>query len=182
MKIDTSSISGYAEMSAEDKVAALEAFDYTDYKDAFDKASHEAADFKKQLKAEQEKSGKGSSDYETLKADFEAYKANAEKEKNIATYTAEFLAQGYAKELAEDTAKAMADGDAAKVFANQKSFMEQFKKDYKAEIMKDTPHPDKGGKPPEGMTKEKLKKLSFAERAKFANEHPDEYNKLYNGG
>ena len=56
-KIDISSIEGYAEMSAEEKLEALEAFelpepDYSGYvkKELLDKASSEAANFKKQLR------------------------------------------------------------------------------------------------------------------------------------
>ena len=56
-KIDINAIEGYAEMSAEEKLAALEAYevpepDFTGYvkKELLDKASSEAASFKKQLR------------------------------------------------------------------------------------------------------------------------------------
>ena len=56
-KIDVSKIEGYAEMSAEDKLKALEAYevpdpDYSGYvkKDVFDKTAKELADKKKELK------------------------------------------------------------------------------------------------------------------------------------
>ena len=56
-KIDINAIEGYAEMSAEEKLAALESFeipepDFTGYvkKELLDKASSEAASFKKQLR------------------------------------------------------------------------------------------------------------------------------------
>ena len=68
-KINVSDIEGYAEMTAEEKVAALENYEYEDnaqavsdlekYKDAVTKANHEAADFKKQLKALQEQTKTG---------------------------------------------------------------------------------------------------------------------------
>ena len=65
-KIDISTIEGYSEMTAEEKLAALEAFelpepDFTGWvqKDALDKAASEAASYKKQLRenmtAEEEK-------------------------------------------------------------------------------------------------------------------------------
>ena len=68
-KIDVGVIDGYETMTAEEKIAALEAFEYDDhsqeledlgkYKDATTKANHEAAELKKQLKAlqEQQKTG-----------------------------------------------------------------------------------------------------------------------------
>ena len=56
-KIDVTQIEGYAEMSAEDKLKALEGFDipdpdYSGYvkKDVFDKTASELAGVKKQLK------------------------------------------------------------------------------------------------------------------------------------
>jgi len=55
-KIDITKIEGYEEMSAEEKLAALEGFeipelDYTGFvkKELFDKASSEIANYKKQL-------------------------------------------------------------------------------------------------------------------------------------
>ena len=57
-KIDVSQIEGYAEMSAEDRLKALEEFevedpDYTGYvkKEVFDKTASELAEQKKQLKS-----------------------------------------------------------------------------------------------------------------------------------
>ena len=53
-KIDTSKIEGYADMSAEDKLKALEAFEYEDnaaelerQKNALSKANSEAAEWKR---------------------------------------------------------------------------------------------------------------------------------------
>ena len=57
-KIDTSKITGYAEMSAEDKLKALEAFEYEDnaaelekQKAAVSKANSEAAEWKRKHNA-----------------------------------------------------------------------------------------------------------------------------------
>ena len=61
MKIDTSKISGYGDMTLEEKLAALEGFEYESpapdmgeiqrLKDAVSRANSEAAEYKKQLKA-----------------------------------------------------------------------------------------------------------------------------------
>ena len=64
MKIDTSTINGYAEMSAADKLKALEAYEFeapaqkddgevTRLKAALSKANSEASDWKKQLREKQ---------------------------------------------------------------------------------------------------------------------------------
>ena len=189
MKIDTSKIEGYSDMSAEDKVAALEALEINDnadelarQKQAVTNATKEAAEFKRQLKALQEQQSSGKTDAEKSLADLQARFDALQKEKTISDYTAQYVAQGYAAELAADTAKALADGDTAKVFANQKQFLDDREKQIRAEILKGTPAPQKGGRPPEGITKEKLKKMSFQERMEYASKYPEEYKKLYEGG
>lgn len=48
------------------------------------------------------------------------------------------------KKLAAETAKAMADGNTDKVFANQQAFLEAYAKQVKASAMKGTPKPAAG--------------------------------------
>ena len=191
-KIDISAIEGYADMSAEDKVAALESFEYEDnaqavsdlerYKEAVTKATHEAAEYKKQLKSLQEQTKTGNSKADETIQSLQEQVAELTKQNTISSYTAQFTALGYSPELAKETAEAQAEGDIAKVMENQRKFLEEHEKNLKAEILKQTPRPGQGGTgtPSSGMTKEKFKKLSFAERAKFAAEHPEEYALFYN--
>lgn len=88
--IDTSKIEGYAAMTAEQKVAALEAFavpdavDLTQYvsKATFDKKASEASDYSKQLKAlkdanltEEERLKQERADFEKERSEF-AYQKN----------------------------------------------------------------------------------------------------------
>ena len=188
MKIDVTGIENYESMTPEQKVAALEGFEYDDHSDAVaeaskwkeasDKASHEAAEFKKQLKALQDQQTKGSTKADETIASLQAKVEELTRVNTIATYTAQFTALGYSAELVKATAEAQADGDVATVMANQQKFLEDYTKNIKAELLKGTPAP-KTGNAPTGMTKEKFKKLSFAERAKFANDHPEEYEKFY---
>ena len=62
MKVDTSKINGYSEMSAEEKLAALESFEIEvpngdgeieKLKAALSKSNSEAAEYKRQLRAKQ---------------------------------------------------------------------------------------------------------------------------------
>jgi len=139
-KIDTSKITGYAEMSAEDKLKALEAFEYEDnaaelekQKAAVSKANSEAAEWKRKhnaLLGEDEKMEKELSELREAK--------------RVSEFKAKFIAQGYDEVLAEDTAKAMADGDSAKVFANQQKFLDEYTKQVKADALKKTPKPTPG--------------------------------------
>lgn len=188
MKIDVTGIEGYADMTPEQKVAALEGYEIEDHsdavaeaakwKDASDKATHEAAEFKKQLKALQDQQAKGSTKADETITALQKQVEELTRVNTVATYTAEYIAMGYSAELAKATAEAQADNDKATVMANQRQFLEEYTKNIKAELLKGTPAP-KGGNQPTGMTKEKFKKLSFVERANFANEHPEEYQKFY---
>ncbi len=190
-KIDVSAIEGYSDMTAEEKLSALESFEYDDhssevadldkYKEAVTKATHEASEYKKQLKALQDAQKTGNSKADDTIAKLQEQVAELTRQNTIASYTAQFTALGYSTELAEATAIATADGDVATVFENQRKFLEQHDKDTKADILRQTPKPGAvgTGKPAPAMTLDKFRKLSMAERMKFANDFPDEYQKLY---
>ena len=187
MKISTEKIEGYADMTLEQKLAALEAYevddpDYSGYvtKEMFDKTASELSNTKKQLR-------------EKMSADEIKAKEDAEKmeeivkerdallrEKNIATNKAKFLSLGYDENLANDTAEAMVNGELDKVFANQKKHLEAVEKKIRADVLKDTPSPE-GGNSSETITKEKFLKMSTAEQYKYSVDHPEEYKKLYGG-
>ena len=193
MKIDVAQITDYDSLSLEEKVAALENFEYDDhseaveslgkYKDATDKATKEAAEYKKQLKALQDQQKTGNTKADATIAQLQEQVAELTRQNTISSYTAQYVALGYEAELAKATAIATADGDVATVFENQRKFLEAHDKQTKADILKQTPGPAKGGtgKQAPAMTLEKFRKLSQAERMKFAAEFPEEYAKLYGG-
>lgn len=182
MKIDISRIENYESMSAEEKLEALENYeiDYTGYvkKEAFDKASSDLASMKKkykeQLSAEDKAKEEQTEAFNRMKEELEALR----QEKQLSDMTSQYLSLGYDDSLAKDTAKAMLEGDMAKVFANQKAYQEGIEKKVKAEILKGTAKPEvhNGEKV---MTKDSLRKMSPAERLKFAQENPEQYKALY---
>lgn len=151
-KIDTSKIEGYAEMTPEQKLAALEGYEYEDHSEelerqraAVTKANGEAAEWKRKhtaLLSEDEK--KKQEDADKL-ASMEKELAELRKGKVVSDYKAKFVAQGYSEELADETAKALAEGDMTKVFANQQKFLTNYAKGVKAEALKGTPKPPAGG-------------------------------------
>ena len=182
MKIDTTKIEGYADMTAEEKLAALEAYemDTTGFvkKDLLDKATSEAANYKRQLR-------------EKLSADEQAQAEQAEAMKNMQTEletlrtekavdaaTKKWMSLGYDEKLATETAKAMVAGDTEKVFANHAKFIADKEKNLRAELLKDTPAPPAGAGNT-GMTKADFNKLSLVEKAKFAREQPEKYKEFY---
>lgn len=151
-KIDVSAIAGYAEMSLDEKVAALEAYespapDYSGYvkKDLYDKAASDAASWKKKhnalLTEEEQKKQENEEELTSLRKKVE----EMEKEKLISGHKARFLALGYEEALADETAVAMVNGENDKVFANYRKFLESHDKAYKAQLMGQTSIPPAGG-------------------------------------
>lgn len=182
-KIDTSKIGGYADMTAEQKLAALEAYEFDGVsKETFDKTAAEAAENKRKLREALNQAGndKAAND-EALKA-LQGKVAEMEKREKVADYAASLMDQGYSKGLAKEVATAMADGDMTTVFAKQQTFLAEREKQIRAEALKKTPPPSGGGKDDgNDMTLEKLRAMSPEERFKFSQNHPDTYKELYGG-
>lgn len=165
MKIDTSGIEGFAEMTAEQKLEAVLGLEVPDKVDLSgyvpkaqaDKSAAEAANYKKQLAAKMTDDEAAAAAKAQELADMQA--KIAEQEQTIqkltqaqteAAYKAKYLAlPGFDEKLAEETAKAMAAGDMDKVFANQQKANEAYEKQIKADLLKHTPRPS-GGQDQEG--------------------------------
>ena len=187
-KIDVTKIEGYAEMSAEDKLKALENFnlpdpDYSGYisKEQFDKLASELAAKKKELNDKLSEDEKKKAQEEEERKSLEDKYNKLLRESAVAKNKAKLVGLGYDEKLADETAEAMADGKLDKVFENQKKFLEGFEKSIKAEVLKNTPDPTGDGNGGKTMTLENLRKMSQADRMKYATEHPDEYRELYEG-
>lgn len=159
-KIDTATIEGFADMTADEQVAALlnievpEAVNLGDYvkKSVFDAKASEAASLSKKLQGYMSDEDKAKdamqSEIDALKqryADLETVHNATLKENRIAQYKAQYVAQGFEEALAAETAKALEAGEMDKVFANTKKFAESLSAKIKADIMKNDPHPDGSG-------------------------------------
>lgn len=186
-KIDVTQIEGYAEMSAEDKLKALEGFDipdpdYSGYvkKDVFDKTASELAGVKKQLKDKMTDDEAAKQKEQEEREELQSKYDKLLRESEISKHKAKLLGLGYDEKLADETAEAMADGDMENVFANQKKHLDSVEKRVRADALKDTPKPTPDGDS-KTMTLEKFRKLSPAKRAAFFEEHPEEYKELYGG-
>lgn len=178
--IDTGSIEGYESMTAEEKVAALEGYDFAGYvsKATFDKTASELADKKKQLRERMTDEEKSKEAQTALQESYDALL----RKLSISENKTKLVAIGYDESLAESTAVAMADGDTEKVLAAQKTHMEAYAKKLKADLLKQTPRPGGGGDP-EGkpMTLDEFRKMGPEDRLRFAHEHAEEYQTLYGG-
>lgn len=186
-KIDISRIEGYETMTPEEKLAALEAFEYEDnagelerLKSTVSKANSEAAEWKRKhnalLNDDEKKRQEDAEKLEKAMQELEALRS----EKTISEYTAQFLGLGYDEKLAKSTAAALHQGDMATVFKNQATFLADREKSMKADLLKNTPVPPAGigEKTP---SKEEVKKMSLLEQAKFATENPELYKEFFGG-
>lgn len=186
-KIDTSKITGYDTMTAEEKLAALEALEIEEpdmsgfvKKDIADKYASEAASYKKQLREhmseEEVAKAKAAEDMATVMAELETLRAD----KSISEYTTQFMGIGYDEALAKATAKALHEGDMSTLFKNHGKFVADREKVLKAELLKTTPTPP-AGDGNKGVTREDFSKMSLDEKAKLAIENPDKYKEFYGG-
>ena len=180
MKIN---IENYENMTPEEKLAALEAYDPEKdgfvSKTLFDKTSSEAANYKKQLREKQsDEEAKAAKEAEE-RAALVSRVAELEKEKTINGYVNSFLGLGYDEKTAKETAEALATGDMDLVFINQKKYTENREKLLRAELLKETPLPAAGKTVTK--TREEVLKMTLAEQVKFATEYPEEYKKIYGG-
>ena len=162
MKIDTSKITGYAEMSAEEKLAALEGYeidipknaDETDrLKAALSKANSEAAEWKRALREKQTEQERAEAERAEREKAVEEELRNLRRDKTVSGYVAQCLALGYDKDLALKAANAMADNDAASIFACQQEFLEAKQKEMEATALNRQPTITAGA-PPTAKTAE----------------------------
>lgn len=159
-KIDTSGIENFDTMTADEKVAALLAYQYDDgseklkaaeadaakWKAASDKASSEAAGYKKQLRdklTDEERTKQETND--TLEA-MKAKLAEYEQREKISSAKAVFLGGGFDEKTATDAANAFISGDIEKMSAAVKAFRESTVANAKSELLADTPRPEGGSK------------------------------------
>lgn len=186
-QIDVSTIANYASMSAEEKVAALEGFSFEDHsgelanlKNSITRLTSESAEWKRKYNETLSAEEKAKQSREDELTQLRQTVADLTRANTLNAYTAQFTALGYSEELAKATAEAMADGDTMKVFANHKAFLESHDKAVKASLMAQTPVPkDQQPGDPAPMSLDAFRKLSPSERMTYANEHPEEYSKMY---
>lgn len=152
MKINTENISGYSEMSAEEKLSALENYEFDDntaeldrLKNAVSKANSEAAEWKKKhnalLTEDEKRKAEEEENFKSMKEELETLR----HESAVAKYTANYVELGMDKELAKSTAEAFIKGENDTVFANMQKSRENYRKSIEKELLDKTPKPDGNG-------------------------------------
>jgi hypothetical protein len=180
--IDITKIDGYAQMTPEQKVAALESYDFDGGNDAeldklrkaISKANSEAAESKRQLREKQTAEEIAKAEQESKQKELQEKYDALLKEQTISKYAAKYREQGYDEKLAMDTAEALYSGDTDKVFANATKFHTEFEKSIRADVTKNTPKPNNGGDGGVVKTKADILKIQDAsERQKAIAENID---------
>jgi len=144
---------------------------------ALTKSNAEAAENKRKLHEKQSEEERAKTEREEAMTALREEVESLKRDKLLAENKSQLLALGYDDSLATETATAMADGDTAKIFTNQKKFIEKQRSLIKAELMKNTPTPP-AGSDTDSMTKEKYRAMSLAEKQKMATENPTLYQKM----
>lgn len=166
-----------AETTESTEIARLKA-EMAKQKAALDKATKEAGDAKKALRAKQSAEEVAQ---EEAKAQQEALMQELEtlrKEKAVAAMTAKAVTFMGSNDVAAELAEYLygaEDADAA-LTAIQKAWTAK-EKALRLEYGK-IPAPGAGGTEGPTLTREQLDSMQYTDRVKFKREHPDEYNKL----
>ena len=185
MKIDVTTINGYEDMTQEEKLAALEAYEYDVpepdlsgliSKKRFDEVTSELAEWKRKYKAQlsedEQRQLAHDEELTLLRQEVEA----SRKERELAEIKSNYLAMGYDDELAHDTAVATLEGDNKRIFQNHKTFLEAHDKAFEASLLSKTPKPGgpgAAGNPP-SMTKDEIMAIKDSElRQQKIAENPE---------
>ena len=159
MRIDTAKIEGYAEMSAEDKLKALEEFEFeapapkdssdevNKLKTALSKANSDAAEWKRQFREKQTEAERAEAERTEREKAVEDELRTLRRDKTVSGYQAQCLALGYTQELALRAAEAMADNDAAAIMACQQEFLDAKQKELEAAALNKQPTLTTGSPP-----------------------------------
>lgn len=173
MKIDTTTIENYESMSVEEKLAALEGFEFEDPKPkddgevarlrtALSKANSDAAEWKRQFREKQTEQERAEAERAEQDAAKDEELKTLRRDKTVSGYLASYLALGYDKELALKAAEATADGDAAKIMDCQQEFLEAKTKEIESTALGKQPGLSHGAPPTSaGAEKEAENKLRY---------------------
>ena len=153
----TTRIEGYADMTAEEKLKALEELEIEAPKDnhetveklqaALNAASADASRWKKELREKQTEAERAEAERAEREKAVEDELRTLRRDKTVSGYVAQCLALGYDKDLALRAAEAMADNDAAAIMACQQDFLEAKQKELEAAALNKQPSLTPGAPP-----------------------------------
>lgn len=148
-------------------------------KKANDKATSEAASYKKQLREKQTAEEIALQEKAEKEAEREEQFQKLLRENTITKFEKNFLALGYPADLAAKAATAQCDNDTDELFSIQQTFIEEKEKTMKADWMKSMPNPPAGNDDCP-VSKEQFRKMKYSERVAFKQKYPEMYKEYVN--
>ena len=143
-------------------------------KKANDKATSEAASYKKQLREKQTAEEIALQEKAEKEAEREEQFQKLLRENTITKFEKNFLALGYPADLAAKAATAQCDNDTDELFSIQQTFIEAKEKAMKADWMKSMPNPPAGNDDCP-VSKEQFRKMKYSERVALKQKYPEMY-------
>lgn len=163
--------------SIEDRLATLMA-ENAKLKREKDKASSDAAKYKKEAMANKSESEQRAIEKAEADAKIQEELAELRKESAINKFEKNFVALGYSEDMAKQAAEAQFEGNNDILFQLQKKFLTEKEKSIKAQLMKTMPAPSIGNDDSISVTKEEFNAMGYKERLDLANKHPRVYEQL----
>lgn len=154
-KIDTKSIENFESMTAEEKLNALLSYEFEapkadesaelkNVRNALNKASSEAAEYKRALREKQSEAERAEADRleneKKLQDELAAYRTK----ERISSYQAKLMTAGYDSETAAVMAKALPEGVSDDYFAINKSFLDNQRQAILSDALDRQPKPSVG--------------------------------------
>lgn len=153
----TTRIEGYADMTAEEKLKALEELEIEVPKGnqetveklqaALNAASADASRWKKELREKQTEAERAEAERAEREKAVEDELRTLRRDKTVSGYIAQYLALGYTQELALKAAEATADNDAATIMSCQQEYIEAKTKELEAAALNKQPSITPGAPP-----------------------------------
>lgn len=186
-KIDVSTIEGYENMSAEDKLNAVLGLDVPDsselekLKSQISNKNSEISEWKKKHNALLDEDQRRQLEIEDTINELKKRNEVLERSQSVSDYKAGLLEAGFAPEEASNAAEKLADGNIKGFFENLMNFRGSMEKTIKANLIRQNPKPGDVGGTELIMTKEKYNTLTMREKMQFMSDHPDEYEAMKKG-
>ena len=163
------------QLSAEEQLQQMRV-EMAKMKKSLDKATGEAADYKKQLRAKQSEDEIRLQEKAEKEAERQEQFDKLLKENTVNKLSKNFLKLGYPEDKAEEAANAQYDGDTETLFRIQSEVQANLIKQKEAEWLKSRPVVSTGaGDEKTTVTKEQFNKMGYTKRVEFKQKYPETY-------
>lgn len=190
MKIDTAKIEGYDSLTAEEKLKALEEYEFevpaqksddnASLKKMLSDRNSEIKKLKDEIRSKMDENERKELERNEELEQLRQSVASYEKATKTASLKATYLAIGYNEDLATRRATFMADGDIENATAVEKEFLVWHDKELNAQAVRSTPTPVSSVKNTKKYTADDFRKMGLSEMKALKAEDPELYEALRN--